>query len=191
MGDNNNKNYYEEKRVMYLKVIIAILVAFIFIFGCVIGWICIDNKIEEATKNKDNTNANIETEKDPSVIIVENDGESSKKETTVIRHEYVNPPQSKSNTSQNNSSNNDYIFPYSNCSYLTDDDLRYLSKEQLALARNEIFARHGYVFKMEVYRNYFKSKSWYVQDSSYDGSMSALNAYEQANVNLIQKWEAK
>ncbi|WP_241428102.1 YARHG domain-containing protein [Clostridium sp. DJ247] len=35
----------------------------------------------------------------------------------------------------------------------------FLSKEELALVRNEIFARHGYVFQTDPYKSYFNGKS--------------------------------
>lgn len=85
----------------------------------------------------------------------------------------------------------DYFFENSDKEFLTDDDLKNLSKEELAYARNEIFARHGYQFKEEPFKSYFKSKSWYNIDNSYKGGDSALNKYEIANYKLIQDYESK
>lgn len=87
--------------------------------------------------------------------------------------------------------NTDYLFPQSSSEFLTDDDLKNLSKSQLAIARNEIFARHGYVFNMQEYADYFNGKSWYTPNSNYDGSIETLNKYEKANVELIKEYEAK
>jgi hypothetical protein len=89
------------------------------------------------------------------------------------------------------SNSNNYIFKDSDKDYLTEEDVRGLSKDQLALARNEIFARHGYVFSQDKFASYFSGKSWYVPNSSYDGSDSSLNHYEIANYQLIQEWEKK
>jgi len=82
----------------------------------------------------------------------------------------------------------EYIIKGSDTRYLTDSDLSALSKEQLAIARNEIFARHGYVFKTQNYIDYFTSKSWYKPDPNYTGNLSAIEEY---NVNLIKKYESK
>ena len=87
--------------------------------------------------------------------------------------------------------NTDYMFPNSSNEYLSDDDLKDLSKEELAIARNEIFARYGYVFTKKEYADYFKSKSWYSENSDYDGNIERLNKYEKANVDLIKEWEEK
>lgn len=95
----------------------------------------------------------------------------------------------KSKTSE--ASSGDYIFKDSDKSYLTENDVKNMSKDKLALARNEIFARHGYVFNDEQFKKYFSAKSWYVPNSSFDGSDSSLNQYEIANYQLIQAWEKK
>jgi hypothetical protein len=88
-----------------------------------------------------------------------------------------------------NQGDSTYILPDSSARYLTDSDIASLSKEQLALARNEIFARHGYVFTSQKYKDYFSSKSWYVPNPDFSGDVAGLNSYEQKNVALIQKAE--
>ena len=84
---------------------------------------------------------------------------------------------------------NDYILSDSDKKYLSAEDVKNLSKDELAIARNEIFARHGYVFKMEEYKNYFEGKTWYKENPSFSGSESELNEYEKANINLIKSYE--
>lgn len=85
----------------------------------------------------------------------------------------------------------DYILPNSDKEYLTESQLSDYSKEKLALARNEIFARHGYSFKEEPFKSYFNKKNWYSINSDYDGSDTILNKYEMANYKLMQKLETK
>jgi hypothetical protein len=84
-----------------------------------------------------------------------------------------------------------YIIPGSNSKYLTDKDISSFTINQLAFARNEIYARHGYVFKKQIYKDYFSSKSWYTPDLSFKGNYNDLNKYEKYNVTLIQKYENK
>ena len=84
-----------------------------------------------------------------------------------------------------------YLFPYSDSEYLKDSDLQGLTKEQLSFARNEVFARHGYVFSENSLKTYFTAKTWYHPNSSYDGSDTNFNDYEKANYKLIQVWEKK
>ena len=88
----------------------------------------------------------------------------------------------------------EYIFPDSDSTYLTRDQVAALTPEQLRLARNEIYARHGRIFQDEALAAYFGSKSWY--QPLYDGATfdalgdSVLNQYEIANRDLIQEYEA-
>jgi hypothetical protein len=81
-----------------------------------------------------------------------------------------------------------YIFPSSNKKKLTDSQLKGLSKSKLALARNEILARHGYKFNKSTYKKYFANKTWY-KPGGYSGSK--LSNIEWYNIKLIKKYEAK
>lgn len=83
---------------------------------------------------------------------------------------------------------NSYIFPQSSNSYLTISQVRSLSNYQLGIARNEIYARHGYIFKLDTFRSYFESQSWYVPRYSNQNSIN-LNAVEEYNINLIKTEE--
>ncbi|WP_122640247.1 YARHG domain-containing protein [Romboutsia sp. Marseille-P6047] len=89
--------------------------------------------------------------------------------------------------SENNAPNNYYIISYSSSQYLTYDDIRYLSKEELALARNEIFARHGYTFDKAKYKNYFSSQQWYTPIGKVD--MNTFSDIEKYNINFIKSYE--
>lgn len=53
------------------------------------------------------------------------------------------------------------IFPQASSRYLMTDEIYGLSKWDLKIMRNEIFARHGYIFQTDEMRNYFSGKSWY------------------------------
>jgi len=55
--------------------------------------------------------------------------------------------------------------------------------------RNEILARHGYVFSKEANREYFSGQSWY--DENPDFSYDMLNAVEMENVETIKALEAE
>jgi tetratricopeptide (TPR) repeat protein len=78
------------------------------------------------------------------------------------------------------------LLPDSNVRHLTRPELQKLSAEQLQIARNEIFARKGRYFKDERLSSYFTKFAWY-QPATWD---VALNAVEQANVDLIASLEA-
>ena len=72
-----------------------------------------------------------------------------------------------------------------NSRYLTPEELQGLSADQLAIIRNEIFARRGRYFKDDGLRAYFSRFSWY-QPRAWDVPLSPV---EQANVKLVQSFE--
>ncbi|MBQ9157145.1 MAG: YARHG domain-containing protein [Eubacterium sp.] len=83
-----------------------------------------------------------------------------------------------------------YILPDSNSRYLAVSDISYLSKKELRLARNEIYARHGRRFKDSELQNYFDSQSWYRGTVSADAfNEGVLNTYEKKNAELILGYE--
>ena len=86
---------------------------------------------------------------------------------------------------------NYFIIPDSSDRYLTEYDLSGLTKDQLEIARNEIYARHGYAFEKKRWRNYFGSKSWYYRDNSctQEVAKSRMNSVEKANLETIVDYE--
>ena len=98
------------------------------------------------------------------------------------------------NTDKMDLSSRDYIFPDSNSRYLTDEDLSGYSSDQLELAKNEIYARHGRKFVTQRIADYFNSKSWYkgtVEPETFDADTSVFNEYEVANIQKIADTEGK
>lgn len=95
---------------------------------------------------------------------------------------------SSSGGSSSGATNNSYIFANSGKKKLTASQLKKLSKSKLALARNEILARHGYVFKTATYKKYFNNQKWYKPGGYSSGK---LNSTEWYNIDLIKKYEAK
>jgi len=85
----------------------------------------------------------------------------------------------------------DYVmFSNSSTQMLTSDDVSSLSAWELSVARNEIYARHGYVFKKNIQiKAYFENKSWYHEVPAFRGADSDLSSIELANVKLIQAQE--
>ncbi len=86
----------------------------------------------------------------------------------------------------------EYLLPESNTRYLTEADLKNLTHEQLCFARNEIFARHGRIFKTPQIAAYFNAKSWYhgtVEPENFKDSV--FNKYELANISFIAEYEKK
>lgn len=78
-------------------------------------------------------------------------------------------------------------YPEASLRYLTDADLRGKPAPELKIMRNEIFARHGYIFQTAVMRTYFRRQPWY--KPRYKDVSSMLTDIESANIELIKKYE--
>lgn len=66
------------------------------------------------------------------------------------------------------------------------------AKEQLALARNEIYARHGFDFQTEPYRSHFYSLPWYqALPKVKQVPESELSEIERQNITKIQEYESR
>lgn len=155
--------------LLYKKgALLTILICTLSMTGCIV----INNGKDDDT-SKENSTTNKTTKE---VIIQDNNSNSS------------------SNSSSNNSSSayevDGYIFYDSYVRYLTGADLSGLSSWELKLARNEIYARHGRVFKDSSLQNYFNSCTWYNGYISPDNfNDDSLNSVEKYNVKLIKKYE--
>lgn len=82
----------------------------------------------------------------------------------------------------------DFILPDSDKRYYETSELENLSDHDLYLARNELFARHGYIFlEGGELAERFGAMSWYTPNESFDRSM--FNEFERRNVNTIYALE--
>lgn len=80
----------------------------------------------------------------------------------------------------------DYILPDSDTDYISRSEIEGMSKEELTLALNEIYARYGLMFNTTSIQEYFNSKDWYVpsiKPGHFDDSQ--FNDYERHNVDTI------
>ena len=80
-------------------------------------------------------------------------------------------------------------YPYTSMKLVLPSELDYFSKAQLRVMRNEIYARHGYVFSSADLKAHFSKMSWYKPLN--DNSKVHLSQLEQLNVDLIKAWENK
>ncbi|MBU5478553.1 YARHG domain-containing protein [Eubacterium sp. MSJ-13] len=88
------------------------------------------------------------------------------------------------------SAGNGYILPDSSKRKLKKSDLKGLSKEELRIARNEIYARHGRRFNDKELQKYFDNQSWYEGTVAADDfSEDALNSIEKKNAAFIKQFE--
>lgn len=125
-----------------------------------------------------------ENNKEASCVVTVKDNETSKKSTN---NTTTTTPSDNINESENSTINNssDFIFADSSTRKLTESEVEKLSDYEVNRAINEIYARHGYVFKEEKWRNLFGSMSWYQPNAGYDGSLNSVESY---NIALLAKY---
>lgn len=88
---------------------------------------------------------------------------------------------------------NGYILPESDSRVYTREELMGLTDEELRIARNEIFARHGRKFTSEDMNLYFSGQVWYTpiyEAAEFDAlGDSVLNEVERMNRDQIVELE--
>lgn len=119
--------------------------------------------------------------------------EEKKEDSSNETHIYIEPeepPAEDSAALYVNPGNDQFICPDSSTRYLTDADLNYLTSQELRIARNEIYARHGRRFSSSDLQAYFDAQSWYngtISPEHFDDD--SLSDIESKNISLIQEYE--
>jgi len=81
------------------------------------------------------------------------------------------------------------VFPELSERRIKDSEIDGASKEDLRLMRNEIYARHGYIFKSPDLKEYFSKYDWY--KPRYENVEGQLSDIEKYNIELIKREEKK
>jgi len=69
---------------------------------------------------------------------------------------------------------------------LKEEDVKNLRKLDLQIIKNTIFARHGYAFKKQTFRNFFDPVAWYVPvKNNVDNDLTAI---ENKNIKLLDRF---
>ena len=78
-------------------------------------------------------------------------------------------------------------YPQSSSQVLKEADVENLKPADLRVMRNEIYARHGYSFKLADMREYFDKLDWYMPMAV--DVTTKLTAREKENAALIKRYE--
>ena len=83
----------------------------------------------------------------------------------------------------------EYILPDSDTRYLAEEDVAGLSEDEIRIALNEIYARHGRIFQSEDLNAHFSSQPWYEPKHSAEEfsaiESSIMNDYEKKNIEFL------
>ena len=158
--------------ITLICILIAAIAAFAVLFftGALDDVLGVDREDTEESDRRDDDDEDDEDTKESAAKTEESAAPSEEPEASAEPSEKPEP---------------DYLLPDSATRALTEADLEGLSWRELCLARNEIFARHGRIFKTPEIAEYFNSKDWY--DGRY--SEVTLSSLETNNVNFIIAYE--
>lgn len=81
----------------------------------------------------------------------------------------------------------DQLLTVSSRKILDYEDIKSLNIKELRIARNEIFARKGYIFKSKDLNQYFRKQTWY--HAMYENVNNQLNLIEKLNVQYLKNME--
>ena len=119
---------------------------------------------------------------------VDSDSEYNMEEEETSTSSVNNDSEYISDEEQDSSKDGDYILEGSDSRYITEKEVENLSEAERRLAKNEIYARHGYIFRNEDLQNYFMGQVWYtplVEGENF--SDEVFNEYEKENLKILLK----
>jgi len=142
-----------------------------------------------SNKSEEGTNPSKVEEQEKTPVKEETKKEEDKEE--VKKEEIEESKQEETKKEETKADDSEYIFPESNTRLLSRAEVEAHTKEELRLARNEIYARHGMIFGGDL-EEYFSSKSWYrgtVSSEEFNDKVE-MSLIEEENVILIQEVES-
>lgn len=110
-------------------------------------------------------------------------------QTKQSQENQTQPTQSDKKEAQDDKKDTAYIIDYSNQKQLGKQDIELLDKLLLKYARNEIYARHGFIFKDANLQNYFDKKAWYIRNPDFKGIGDELSSIEKSNIAILKTYE--
>ncbi len=161
-----------KKRKKLIAVIVIIVAAAVVVIAVVAMWF-------------HSRNVNAEPEETETVTEEIEPYEEAAPETEVMEEEEA--PEVETSESEETGT---YVLPDSDTRLYTADELAGLSKADLRIARNEIYARHGRRFDSQDLQDYFDSQPWYhgtIDPDDFDSG--AFNDIEKKNIALIEEAE--
>ena len=170
------KKKQEQKDIMRGCLIFIIVVAIILLFA---NYNVIYNGIRQLI--------GLEEKYEKSDIVNTSNASSPIKEKTKVTTTSTIKPENQNSKQHNSVSSTFGRFPQASKRLLTASDLQGLSKYDLKIMRNEIFARHGFIFQTNEMKNYFQNQSWY--KPKYRDVSSLLSNIEKKNLELIKRYE--
>ena len=158
---------------------------------------------EDSKKTSDTTDQNKENGSEQAAL-AENENESTMEQSTVSTETQADanaqPSADGGNAAVQTPATGEYLFAESASRLLSTADVsnfqaRYPNsmfpgeRSITQMIINEMYARHGYIFKDQALTDYFAQKSWYIpRTADMEEIYPVMNAVEQANVTLLRTY---
>ena len=158
---------------------------------------------EDSKKTSDTTDQNKENGSEQASL-PENEKEGTMEQSTVSTEtrsdSNAQPGAEGGNASVQTPTTGEYLYAESASRLLTTADVsnfqaRYPNsmfpgeRSITQMIINEMYARHGYIFKDQALTDYFAQKSWYIpRTADMEEIYPVMNAVEQANVTLLRTY---
>lgn len=118
----------------------------------------------------------------------ENQGGSNEQGETGNEGNGSNEQGGSGNEGDTPAKDNTVLFP-SDTKLITQDDLAGKTREEVTRILNEIYARHGYIFKTESLKEYFEGQEWYRPVTSNQTVVYGMfNETEKTNSQFIDQY---
>lgn len=173
---NESKKQIKKKKDKGMVFLVFLLIVVIICSAVVIGYVYYqNNSVEITTPILDDSSD------------IKEDDETNNDDYDENSYEMENPEtRSSDKPVEEQEEEVIYLFP-SDSEYITEADLYGKSKDEVALIRNEIYARHGYIFNTEPFKTYFSKKEWYIPNPSFNESL--FNEIEKINKDFLVEYE--
>ena len=158
---------------------------------------------EDSKKTSDTTDPNKENGSEQATL-AENENESTMEQSTVSTETQADanaqPGADGGNAAVQTPATGEYLFAESASRLLTTADVSNFQAQYpnsmfpgersiTQMIINEMYARHGYIFKDQALTDYFAQKSWYIpRTADMEEIYPVMNAVEQANVTLLRTY---
>ena len=158
---------------------------------------------EDSKKTSDTTDPNKENDSEQASL-PENEKEGTMEQSTVSTETQADvnaqPGADGGNAAVQTPATGEYLFAESASRLLTTADVSNFQAQYpnsmfpgersiTQMIINEMYARHGYIFKDQALTDYFAQKSWYIpRTADMEEIYPVMNAVEQANVTLLRTY---
>lgn len=158
---------------------------------------------EDSKKTSDTTDQNKENDSEQATL-AENENESTMEQSTVSTETQADanaqPGADGGNAAVLTPATGEYLFAESASRLLTTADVSNFQAQYpnsmfpgersiTQMIINEMYARHGYIFKDQALTDYFAQKSWYTpRTADMEEIYPVMNDVEQANVTLLRTY---